>query len=39
MAIKDIQNSISKLTDEDFSSLLQWIPTEEQKRINAFQQD
>lgn len=39
MAIKDIQNSISKLTDEDFSSLLQWIPTEEQRRINAFQQD
>lgn len=39
MAIKDIQNSISKLTDDDFSQLLQWIPTEEQRRINTFQQD
>lgn len=39
MAIQDIQNSISKLTNDDFSQLLSWLPSEEQRRINKVQQD
>ena len=39
MAIQDIQNSISKLTDNDFSQLLSWLPSEEQRRINKVQQE
>lgn len=39
MAIQDIQNTISNLTDDDFSQLLSWLPSEERRRIDKVQQE